>query len=74
MVQNHKERNFTSNYFIFLKILFQFKNLLYLFWCTNNINARSYTFRKRWSFIWGWFFPVSILKPSKYFDLIWNIH
>ena len=24
----HKERSFTSNYFIFLKILFQFKNLL----------------------------------------------
>ena len=24
---NHKERIFTSNYFIFLKILFQFKNL-----------------------------------------------
>ena len=25
----HKERSFASNYFIFLKILFQFKNLLY---------------------------------------------
>ena len=24
----HKERSFASNYFIFLKILFQFKNLL----------------------------------------------
>ena len=24
----HRERNFTSNYFIFLKVLFQFKNLL----------------------------------------------
>ena len=24
----HKERNFASNYFTFLKILFQFKNLL----------------------------------------------
>ena len=24
----HRERSFTSNYFIFLKILFQFKNLL----------------------------------------------
>ena len=24
----HKERSFVSNYFIFLKILFQFKNLL----------------------------------------------
>ena len=26
---HHKERSFASNYFIFLKILFQFKNLLY---------------------------------------------
>ena len=25
----HKERSFASNYFIFLKILFKFKNLLY---------------------------------------------
>ena len=25
----HKERSFASNYFIFLKILFQFKNLLF---------------------------------------------
>ena len=25
---NHKEKSFTSNYFLFLKILFQFKNLL----------------------------------------------
>ena len=25
----HKERSFATNYFIFLKILFQFKNLLY---------------------------------------------
>ena len=25
----HKELSFASNYFIFLKILFQFKNLLY---------------------------------------------
>ena len=24
----HKEQSFASNYFIFLKILFQFKNLL----------------------------------------------
>ena len=25
---NHKEKSFASNYFLFLKILFQFKNLL----------------------------------------------
>ena len=26
----HRERSFTSNYFIFLKVLFQFKNLLWI--------------------------------------------
>ena len=25
----HRERSFASNYFIFLQVLFQFKNLLY---------------------------------------------
>ena len=33
-----------------------------LFWCTNDPNFHIHTFRKRWSFIWGLFFPVSILK------------
>ena len=30
--------------------------------CTNNPNAHICTFCKRWRFIWGCFFPVSILK------------
>ena len=33
-----------------------------LIWCTNYPNIHIHTFRKRWSFIWGCFFPVSILK------------
>ena len=37
------ERDFASNYLIFLKILFQFKNLY--------LNAHIRIFRKRWSFI-----------------------
>ena len=59
----HKERSFASNYFIFLKILFQFKNLLNLIWCTNEPNAHIPTFCKRWSFISRWFFPVSTPNP-----------
>ena len=48
----HKERSFASNCFIFLEILFQFKNffervdLLY-----QQIKAHICTFCKRWSFI-----------------------
>ena len=50
----HKER---SNYFIFFKILFQFKNSYKeLIWCTNDPNIHNHTFCKRWSFIWQ-FFP-----------------
>ena len=56
------ERDFASNYLIFLKILFQSKNplqridLMYqptkeLIWCTNYLNVHIHIFRKRWSFI-----------------------
>ena len=31
---------------------------------TNHPNVHIYTFRKRWSFIWGSFFPASIFKSS----------
>ena len=53
-----KEQSFARNCFIFLKILFQFKNLFYkeLIWCTNDPNAHTRTFCKRWSFIWHSFF------------------
>ena len=58
----NKERCLASNYFIFLKILFQFKNLYKeLIWCTNNQGAHIPTFCKRWSFIWQRFFPLSML-------------
>ena len=41
----------------FLKILFQFKNLLEkLIWCTNAPNIHIHTFRKRWSLPWGCFY------------------
>ena len=34
-----------------------------LIWCSNYPNVHIHTYRKRWSFIWGCFFPVSILNP-----------
>ena len=56
-----EERSFASNYFIFLKILFQYKNFYKdLTCCTSNPNAHICTFCKRWSFIRRCF--VSILK------------
>ena len=36
-----------------------------LIWCTNDPNAHIHAFCKRWSFIWRYFFPVSILKLLK---------
>ena len=33
-----------------------------LMWCTNDPNAHILTFCKRWSFIWQYFFPLSILN------------
>ena len=53
----------------FLKILFQFKNLL----CTNYSNVHIHTFRKRWSFIWLCFLPVSILNYKKILHMHWII-
>ena len=32
--------------------------------CTNHLDVHIHTFRKRWSFVWGSFFPVSILKSG----------
>ena len=56
-----------SNYFNFLKNLFQFKNPLQkeLIWCTNDPNADIPIMCNRWSFIWWCFFSMSILKESK---------
>ena len=36
-----------------------------LIWYTNNPNTHIRTFCKRWSFIWRYFFPVSILNTWK---------
>ena len=58
----HKERSFASNYFIFWKFCFSLRTSYKEFiWCTNDPNVHIYTFRKRWSYIWGCFFPVIIL-------------
>ena len=44
-----------------------------LIWYTNNPNAHILTFRKRWSFIWRCFFPVSILNYfCKKPQWVWN--
>ena len=37
-----------------------------LVWCAKNTNVHIRTFCKRWSFIWRYFFPVSILKSNSY--------
>ena len=71
----HKEQSLASNYFIFLKILFQFKtSYKVLIWCTNNPNVAIPTFWNCWSFILWCFSPVSILNKkymfSKYFNLL----
>ena len=59
----------------FLKILFQFKNLFQrVIWCNNDPNAHIRTFCKCWSFIWGCFFTVSILKSNLFFSLICGQH
>ena len=59
----HKERRFAINFFIYLKFCFSLRTShKELIWCTNDPNAHIPTFRKRWSFIWRCYFPVSILK------------
>ena len=60
----HEERSFSSNYFIFLRILFQFNNLLLrvdlMYQRPKCTHIRI--FCQRWSFYWWCFFPVSILN------------
>ena len=41
--------------------------------CTNYPNVHIHTFRKRWSFIWLCFFPVSILNYKKILLMHWII-
>ena len=64
----------TKNGFLSVTILFSWKfcftsrtSYKELIWCNNDLNAHIPTFCKRWSFIWQFFFPVSILKHFCYF-------
>ena len=51
--------------FFFWKFCFSLKTpYKELIWCSNYANIHIHTFRKRWSFISGWFFPVRILNSS----------
>ena len=59
----YKERSFSRNYFISRIFCFSLRTFFKdLIWCTNYPIVHIHTFRKRWSFIWGCFFPVSIIK------------
>ena len=72
----HKERSFASNYFFFFwKFCFSLRtSSKELIWCANDPNAHIRTFCKCWSFIWGYFFTVSILKTNLFFSLICGQH
>ena len=46
--------------FLFRKFCFRLGTLyIELIWCTNNPDVHIHTFRKRWSFTLGCFYPVS---------------
>ena len=65
----HKEQSFTSSYFIILKFCFSLRtSYKELIRCTNDPNAHNRSFCRRWSFIWRYFFPVSILSGC-----FWNM-
>ena len=62
------------------KLCFSFRtSYKELIWCTNHPNVHIYTFCKSWSFIWGWFFPMTIFNSvslNKYvllFLVRWNL-
>ena len=57
----YKEWGFANNYFVFLNLFFRLRaSYKKLIWCTNYPNVHIHTFCNRWSFIWRYFFPVSI--------------
>ena len=59
----HKERSFACTTFRFRKFCVSVAtSYIELILCTNHPNIHIHTFRKRWSFTLGCFFPVSILK------------
>ena len=43
-----------------------------MIWCTNDLDAHIPTFCKRWIFIWGCFFPVSILNQTNDNYNLWH--
>ena len=43
-----------------------------LIWCSNDPNVRICIFRKRWSLVLGWFFPVSILNKQMHWGLCFS--
>ena len=60
----HKEKSFSSNYFLFLKMLFQFMNHLWKVDLMYQLpKCPCSYFLKDWSFIWGCFF----LRLSNWF-------
>ena len=44
-----------------------------LIWCANHPNVHIHTFRERWSFILGCFFPVSIFKAIYESGYTWRM-
>ena len=64
---NRIERSFASNSFIFLKILFQCKDVFTKSWLdVPSTNMSIFIlFCKRWNFVWGCFFPMSTLKITE---------
>ena len=65
----HKEWSFCQELLqFFWKFCFSLRTSYNeLCWCTNDPNIHIHTFCKRWNFIWGWFFPASIL------NVLWNV-
>ena len=56
----HEERSFASNYFKFcFSLRTSYKELI---WCTIYPNGHIRIFCKPWSFTWGYFLPVRVLK------------
>ena len=48
---------------LFQKSYFSLRTLYKeVIWCSNQPSVHFHTFQKHWSFIWGFFFSVSILK------------
>ena len=61
----HKEHSFASIYFFFRKLCFSIRTCYEeLIWSANYPNIHVHTLWKHRTFIWGCFFPVSILKTS----------